>query len=55
MWLEPHEDGTAVHTRLLATARQGGTSASAVSCVTNGTLERNLMKRLQLRILRDRT
>jgi len=53
-WLEAREDGTAVHTRLQATSRDGGTSATPALCTSRGVLEREIMNRLLLRLALDR-
>jgi hypothetical protein len=54
-WLEPHDGGTNVRTRLEAVARSGGTSSSAVKCSTNGALEKEIVNRLHLRVLKERS
>lgn len=48
-WLEPVEDGTRIHTRFEATAREGGTSRSPTKCWSTGRLERLIVDRTQQR------
>jgi hypothetical protein len=49
-WLEPHEGGTWVRTRLHALARSIGTSATPATCSSRGRLERRIVESLQRRM-----
>ncbi len=48
-WLEPMDEGTRVHTRFEATAREGGTSRTPSTCSTKGRLEKKILDSLHLR------
>ncbi len=50
-WLEPDGDATLVHSRLDGVARDVGTSTAPIRCTSNGRLERELLVRLEGRLL----
>lgn len=52
-WVDSEDGESTVSTRVSAWTRDQGTSAGPVVCRSNGALEREIIERVQLRLLRD--